>query len=173
MDRTGHATLATSVSEKGSCIYLKFLIAIIASQKFCTPAVHICIHQMFLRAVVLAALISHLATPFRLTGNTRRPLFVRAQEDRAQEDEKKVASTNDEGQFKISKPKITGLGDEFTEPAFRQVRQPSPLSDNVIIVASTLAGLGALVALFLYLNKDAPPPPYLIREKQQQHQKHL
>lgn len=68
------------------------------------------------------------------------------------------------GEFKISKPsapRLTGLGDEnATEPAFRQVRQPSPLSDNLIIVGSTLAGLLALVALFLFLNKDVPPPPY-------------
>ena len=66
-----------------------------------------------------------------------------------------------DGQFKLGAPKVSGLGETDTEPAFRRGgRQPSPLSDNLIVFASTVAGLFALVSAFLLINKDIPPPPY-------------
>ena len=63
------------------------------------------------------------------------------------------------GQFNIG----SGRGKLLQgEPMFRQpsTRQPSPLSDNLIVVGGTILGLAGVVAAFLFLNRDAPPPPY-------------
>jgi hypothetical protein len=71
--------------------------------------------------------------------------------------------TKEEGVFKL------GAKSVFVDPAVPfgssstqsgRWREPSPVSDNLILLGTTSAVLFGLVCFFLFLNKDITPPPY-------------
>ncbi len=82
-------------------------------------------------------------------------------DDDANQENSDVGSDSPSGQFKLGKGERNLLQGEQSSPsAFRTQRQPLQLSDNLIVIGSTVLGLACLVGLFLFMNKDAPPPPY-------------
>jgi hypothetical protein len=69
------------------------------------------------------------------------------------------------GQFKLGKKKLPTIlqGEPLKPPPFRQRRatRTTSLTDNLIIVGTTIVTLSILVAGFLFVNKDLSdrPPP--------------
>jgi hypothetical protein len=94
------------------------------------------------------------------------PLKCLANEDSDTDDETQSSPNSSEnssdGMFKLSKKSV------FEDPAVPfgtssrtgKWREPSPLSDNLIVLGSTVAVLMGLVGFFLFLNKDIAPPQY-------------